>query len=224
MKYLLPTLCLPALLSACIIHIDTGEWEASEFNWTDELDCPVAEDLSAEDLAGVRALSIEGDLDVQVRVGENEHVILAGTRLDKVAACVSGNTLELGLRQDATSHGVRLEVLVPSLSALAVSGSSDVEVTGVHSDHLAVSISGSGDLVVEGQAEHLAAQVSGSGEAHLAGLVARNASVAVSGSGEISVHATDSLDAAVSGSGEVHHVGGGHVDAAVSGSGSVQSD
>ena len=63
--------------------------------------------------------------------------------------------------------------------------------------------------------------MSGSAECNAAALTAKRATVSVSGSGDVTVNASETLDAKVSGSGSVHYLGSPKLTKAVSGSGSI---
>ena len=104
---------------------------------------------------------------------------------------------------------------------VGVSGSSDVVANGEFGD-LSASISGSGEIHMNGTADAIDGDVSGSGELDLLQVRARSARIDVSGSGDATVQVSDRLDASVSGSGDVRYRGRPSVDADVSGSGSVE--
>jgi Putative auto-transporter adhesin, head GIN domain len=88
-----------------------------------------------------------------------------------------------------------VEVSVPSLAALDLSGSGTITVTGIRVSRLTVTLSGSGDIYASGSVARLNVSIDGSGDAQFSGLIARNADAAVGGSGTIFVTATQSLNA-----------------------------
>ena len=105
---------------------------------------------------------------------------------------------------------------------VGLSGSGSAAFRELSCKSLAVSISGSGNTTMYGQAEQVTTRISGSGGIDAAGLKAARAEVRVSGSGTVSVWATDELKAHVSGSGDVSYTGNPKVDKKVSGSGKVR--
>lgn len=104
---------------------------------------------------------------------------------------------------------------------LALSGSGDV-VLDLEAEEIEGRISGSGDMRLGGKAGEVEIMVSGSGNVDASGLVAETCEVHVSGSGDVSVHADGDLKVSISGSGDVRYGGKASVDARISGSGSVK--
>ena len=166
--------------------------------------------------------------------GSNNITVVAGTRqsvvvhadsnlLGHVTTQVKAGTLIIG---DAGSFNAKspmyVEVSVLSLTALDLSGSGNVTVTGVRASQLTVTVPGSGDIAATGSVTRLNISIDGSGDAQFSGLIARNADVVIGGSGSIFVTATQSLDAKVPGSGAVLYSGNpAHVTTSITGSGAV---
>jgi hypothetical protein len=122
----------------------------------------------------------------------------------------------------STEQPMSVEVSVPSLDAVALSGSGVVTVEGVAAEELVARLPGSGVLTVRGTAQRLDAALAGSGRLLLGELVAQDAKALVSGSGELEVHATRVLDATVSGSGTIAYRGDpATVTQQVTGSGAI---
>ena len=107
---------------------------------------------------------------------------------------------------------------------LAVSGSGDINLADLKAERVKASISGSGDIVIKegGIADELSISISGSGDVNTYGFEAKNVSVKTAGSGDASVHAIDNLKVSIAGSGNVYHTGTAAVDAKVAGSGNVR--
>jgi hypothetical protein len=117
---------------------------------------------------------------------------------------------------------MRVDVSVPTLTALHLSGSGLMSVTGIKVPALAVTLSGSGMLTAAGTATRLDVTLDGSGQAQLSQLTASDAHAVLSGSGIIQVTATTSLNAAVPGSGAIFYAGNpSRVTTSVTGSGVV---
>ncbi len=112
-------------------------------------------------------------------------------------------------------------VLKGSSFRSSVSGSGDV-VLEVEADDVEASLSGSGDMTLSGSARKLKVRVSGSGDVDAYGLEADHVEATVSGSADVQVTAKESLTARVSGSGDIQYRGNpGKVDSKTSGSGDV---
>lgn len=177
-------------------------------------------------VAAFRSVDLAGSNSVFIRVGEDQFVqIYADDNLiDRVTTDVEDTTLVIGSTPGSysTNSPMRVEVSVPSLRDVTLSGSGNVLVTGVDGRRFTMTISGSGAVSVSGTTDQLDATVSGSGQAELGGLEARAVRAVVSGSGEIVVTATASIDASVPGSGSI--VYGGNPDdvtKSVTGSGEI---
>jgi hypothetical protein len=113
-------------------------------------------------------------------------------------------------------------VTVPSVDALILSGSGNLDVSGVSSPRLSVTLVGSGNVRASGKAHRLTVVVPGSGTAQLGQLTAHEATAAISGSGEITLTADGSLDARVSGSGAIFFSGNPrHLQTSITGSGAI---
>ena len=161
-------------------------------------------------LPSFQAVQLAGSNQVVVRVGEPQSVVVTGD--DNLLALVTTEVRDGALVIDSdgsfsTEQPMSVEVSVPSLGAVTLSGSGIVTVEGVDAEKLVARLPGSGLLVVDGTTERLDAALAGSGRLLLAELVAQDATAVVSGSGQIEVHATRRLDATVSGSGTITYRG-----------------
>jgi len=115
-----------------------------------------------------------------------------------------------------------VEVSVPSLTVLDLSGSGNITVTGIRASQLTVTVPGSGDIAASGSVARLDISIDGSGDAQFSGLIARNVNAVIAGSGSIFVTATQSLDAKVPGSGAILYSGNpARVTTSITGSGAV---
>jgi hypothetical protein len=174
------------------------------------------------------SVDLAGSNNVVIRVGEEQSVQVYGddNLIDRVTTDVDATTLVIGNTPGSysTNSPMRVEVSVPSLSDLTLSGSGMVMVSGVDGPRLTVTISGSGVVRASGTTEQLGVTVSGSGQAELGGVEASAVQAVVSGSGEIVVTATASLDASVPGSGSIVYGGNPNdVTKSVTGSGEIVS-
>jgi hypothetical protein len=128
---------------------------------------------------------------------------------------VKDNTLHV-----AGGGAVKVRVTAPALREVAVSGSGRVVGEGSwKSERFSVAISGSGELKMAVQADHLEVAVSGSGDVELAG-DAREAQVAIQGSGSVELGVKERLEAAIAGSGNVRYRGSDAVKVSVATAGS----
>ena len=220
---------LALLLPACIIHVDSdGEWCSSV--WSDDggpmLRGSGTRVTQGRETTEFKAIVVRGMADVHARIGNERRVNVStdDNLVDKVRTEVRDGTLFVDLERGSYQFrsGVVVDVTVPSLERLEISGSGDATIDGLGCSNLALGISGSGNIVANGTVDALSANVSGSGDLDLSRVVARAATVSISGSGDIEVQATETLDASISGSGDVMYRGPALVRSRISGSGEVE--
>jgi hypothetical protein len=172
-------------------------------------------------------ISLRGSGDLSVTIGEAASVSVSGD--DNVVSIIKtevsdGQLVIEPAKSYSSKSRLKVEVVVPSLTALSIAGSGDAVVTGLNeSETVDLSITGSGDLKANGSVGELKARVAGSGALELRELKARTASVSVSGSGDVRVFASETLSVSVAGSGDVRYYGEPkNVQRSISGSGSVK--
>jgi putative autotransporter adhesin-like protein len=162
-------------------------------------------------VAPFHGIELAGSNNVVIRVGEQQSVTVKAddNLLDRVTTHVTDESLVIDETPGSftTKSPMSVEVTVPSLTEVTISGSGNCVVTGVRSPSLKVDVPGSGVVTAAGAASRLDVSLSGSGVAQLRGLVAREVQASVSGSGTIFTTVTSSLDASVSGSGAILYGG-----------------
>jgi hypothetical protein len=182
-------------------------------------------DTQTRTVPSFTAVELAGSNEIRVTVGGEQAVVVHAddNLVGLVTTRVEGGTLVVGTRGSfATRVPMRLEVTVPAIDAVVLSGSGVVSVDGVDADRLAVRVPGSGVLSVRGTAGQLVVDLSGSGDVWLQELHARDVVATLSGSGQVHVHATGSLAASVPGSGVIVYGGNPRrLDTDVSGSGLI---
>jgi hypothetical protein len=136
---------------------------------------------------------------------------------------VQDGTLILGVEKGKSLAGKMpiYKVTVADLRSLELKGAGEADARALDGSNLAVSVAGSAAAKLSGRADELTVTVSGSAECNAAALAARRATVTVSGSGDVTVNASEALDAKVSGSGSVHYLGTPKLTKSVSGSGEI---
>jgi hypothetical protein len=156
------------------------------------------------------ALDLAGANNVTVRVGGPRTVTVRGDEnlIRYITTTVNAGRLVVGQsRSFSTRSPMSVEVGVPSLDSVSLSGSGILTVDGVRADAFAVDVPGSGVLAVAGTVTSLNASLSGSGDVRLQDLAAQDVTAHLSGSGRLQVNATKSLEARVSGSGAIFYSG-----------------
>jgi len=169
-------------------------------------------------------LDLAGSNNVTVAVGGRQSVVVhADSNLMRyVTTRVVAGTLVIGTTGSFTTRSpMSVEVRVPSLAAVTLSGSGNISVNGIDAPRLTVTLPGSGAIYAGGTVTNLHVTIGGSGLAQLRNLAARDVHAVVAGSGLIRVTATASLNAAVTGSGAVIYSGNPQVTSSVTGIGAV---
>jgi Putative auto-transporter adhesin, head GIN domain len=118
--------------------------------------------------------------------------------------------------------GPRIKVTVRDLRKLTISGAAAVKATKLDTDSLSITISGAASGSFAGRSDDLSINVSGAGSLDAVDLRAKRATVVVSGAGDVTVNASEELDARVSGAGDISYVGSPKLRSKVSGVGSIK--
>ncbi|WMD24055.1 DUF2807 domain-containing protein (plasmid) [Achromobacter seleniivolatilans] len=122
-----------------------------------------------------------------------------------------------------TSAKVMVGISLLEAPAVTIKGSGDAVLADLDQPNLDLSISGSGDIRVNGKVATLGARVTGSGDIDAHELLAESATVSVTGSGDIECFVRSSVRARVTGSGDITVLGNPqHRDHSVSGSGKIK--
>lgn len=189
------------------------------------------------------ALDIRTSGDVEVRTGPVFLVELTCEEniMPYLETEVEDGVLKLYFTRNVYDvDGLRIRVTAPAWDGFEVSGSADVRVkddlegsdldlfiSGSGSiglpdlafDRVDVTVSGSGDIEMDGLCDLLNCTISGSGEMNALDFWANDAKVTISGSGEALLGVHDFLDATISGSGDIGYKGNPQVVNHISGSG-----
>jgi hypothetical protein len=200
---------LGGLTVAMLYHFDVlGDSSNSTSSTTEGSGVPATQ---AREVAAFDSVDLAGSNNVVIRVGEKQSVVVRAddNLLDRVTTEVQSGKLVIANTPGSftTKSPMSVEVDVPTLDALTLSGSGNIVVTGIDADGLEVTLPGSGTLTGNGTATRLDVTVGGSGMVQFTRLVANDVRAVVSGSGSIFVTATKSLDASVSGSGAILYTG-----------------
>jgi hypothetical protein len=171
-------------------------------------------------------VELAGSNNVMIHVGAAQSVVVRAddNLLDRVTTEVQGSTLVIGNTPGSfeTKSPMSVEVAVPALTTLTLSGNGNIVLDGLGADHLKVTLPGNGTLTGSGTARRLDVSVGGSGSVFFTRLVANDVHAVVTGSGSIFVTASAALSAAVSGTGSILYGGNPQrVTRSVTGTGSI---
>jgi hypothetical protein len=177
-------------------------------------------------VAAFTAVELSGSNNVDIRVDGTQSVVVHAddNLLSRVTTTVNDGRLVIGNTPGSftTKTPMRVEIHVPTLAALALTGSGVVSAAGISTPSFTVTLGGSGRIYAYGSSDRLDVRLAGSGDAQLRDLQARAVHAVVSGSGRIVTTATETLDASVPGSGAIVYGGApAHVTSNVTGSGTV---
>lgn len=190
--------------------------------------------------------SLGGDVVVEQGAVYSLKISAQRNVLDVIQAIVSGNELVLKFKNGTRlrkHEAIRVHLVMPLVSGLAVSGSGNMTANGnLKGNLLKLRISGSGNLIVEeAEKNRIESEISGSGNITVKAGTANESNLTISGSGSIDmqhvevkdvtthtsgsgsmrVWATEHLWATISGSGTVYYKGTPDIDSRISGSGRV---
>lgn len=231
---ILPTIIL---LSACGKHRVKGEGET------------VA--IQQKEITGFSGVYASAPVKLNIAVGgtATSCVFKGQENITKhLTATLNGSVLEIGTDikniSFNTTEPVEVNISLPTLERLKLSGSSEANVTGnnigagfyltisgagnatiqnIQVGECKADISGSGDVrFVSGSAASIAFVVSGAGNIKAFGLIGKNVEASVSGAGDIELFAETKLTAKVSGAGNITYKGTPKLNSNISGAGSVE--
>ncbi len=160
------------------------------------------------DIENFTRIKSRGSFDIKISVGEEPTLSITfdDNLVEFVTTKVHGKTLEIDSDGSFSSRkGCLIEITVPSLKQVRLSGSGDIEVYNLDSEVFEFKLSGSGDMWAEGKVDELEVSISGSGNIDTRDLIAQIVYAKVSGSGDISVYAKEELNARISGSGDIFY-------------------
>ena len=188
------------------------------------------EAVDTRELDSFHAVDLGGafELVVHVAPGDAQRVEVRGDEniVPKITTKVSDGELAIGLdhwmvRPDLP---MKIEIWVPSLTAIDASGAADIEVEGLHGERFELDVSGASDTTLAGDIASLEVDSSGASKLDARSLHAKTVEIELSGAGEAQIWASESLDAEISGAGKIRYWGEPVlVSKDVSGAGSIEA-
>ncbi len=107
---------------------------------------------------------------------------------------------------------------------VTLTGSGDIELN-INANETSSTVSGSGEIKLEGTSKTHKTRLTGSGDIYAGNYIAQSVDAQVTGSGDIRVYCKDNLKARVTGSGDIEYVGNPEKrDTKVTGSGDITRD
>lgn len=175
------------------------------------------------DLADFDEIQLVGPVDLEIKQGPEQSVFVRAEApmYNDLEYRVKDNELEIGyedIRCFETDFGVTVMVTLPDVKSISVDGPSQVMSIGeLDLDKLEVNVSGSAEVMLEGEAETCEVDVSGSIEMYNFGFVNQRTDIDISGSAEMEVFTEQELNIDISGSATIRYMGDPVVDENVSG-------
>ena len=194
---------------------------------------------------GFNQITSNGDFNVTVMPGNSYSVEITAESnlLPYISTNVDGKTLRIrttGIHSLRQSEPIEIFITTPVLNGLSLSGSGMIESgsfmstefnlsvsgsgdikTKISTDMVKADVSGSGTILIEGDAANTNFVISGSGKIKTYNLLQKQCQAAISGSGDMYVNASQLIDARISGSGRVYFVSHPTLHTSISGSGDV---
>ncbi|WP_346315982.1 head GIN domain-containing protein [Chitinophaga sp. YIM B06452] len=231
LKYLLPLLLFIPFLSAC-------EGVSGSGNVIKE----------TREVGPFRALEVSGSMDVYVSQGNSTTVTLEGEDniLPEIELVTEGDKLEIRFKRNMnirTHRDVKVFLSAKTLEGVELSGSGDVELSGIfnspapvhislagsgdikgvfNAPEISMDLAGSGDIELKGETRDVRISLAGSGNCDAGSLLAETADVNIAGSGNVDLHASRELKTNILGSGNVYYKGEPSVSSSKIGSGTVK--
>lgn len=175
------------------------------------------------------SFAVNGDL--TIIQGSKTEVILEGDEdvLEEIETYVTGGKLKIKKEGNnwswfGNSEKIKATVTLKDFAGVSVSGSGTAVSKGMlKGGDVRVSVSGSGEIMIDLQANDVECSVSGSGDIDLHGK-GRTGAISISGSGDIdaSDFETEAMTIKISGSGDAAVFATQEIESRISGSGSVR--
>jgi hypothetical protein len=167
---------------------------------------------STRSLPAFIAINAKGAFAMTVEVGQPQSVVISGDEphLAALKTEVVGQELQVTLPDKSFSsskNAPRITITVPSLSRVKVEGAGETLLNKVNTDRLDISYLGAGRLAASGKVQYLRINAKGVGEVDTQKLAAERVDVQFEGVGNVSVYASQVLNAVARGIGGVTYYG-----------------
>lgn len=167
---------------------------------------------SSRQLPSFIAINAKGAFAMTVEVGKAQSVTVSGE--DKFVSAVKTEVIDNELQitlPDKTYKGTqkdpRITITVPSLSRVKVEGAGETLLNKINTDRIDISYLGAGHLAASGKVKYLRLNAKGVGEVDTSKLQAERVDVNFEGVGNVSVYATELLNAVAKGIGSLTYYG-----------------
>ena len=178
-----------------------------------------------EPFTSIVLTDVESSLLVIEHTGEESLTITAEENLLAMFTSeVKHGVLYLTFKKGNSFHGKRptYKVTVKDLRHIHVQGGVVIEASKLESEKLSILIEGAAGGNLSGRVDDLTIEIKGAGWISAGELKARRAKVSVQGAGQVTVNASDELDAEMSGAGIIWYIGDPKLKSNVNGLGLIK--
>ncbi|MEO8706573.1 MAG: head GIN domain-containing protein [Kofleriaceae bacterium] len=164
-------------------------------------------------------IDIRGTIGVEARIGALSVEVRGDAgRLKDVSTTVEDGVLVINTpRSMKNVKHLHVIVSAPALDVLRISGTGQIDATGIAAAKLDLDISGTGQLSVAGTATEVTVRIAGTGALKASKLATETTRVRIEGTGEASLHATRTLELEVTGTAAINVSGKPQIKKRVSG-------
>jgi hypothetical protein len=178
-----------------------------------------------EPFTSIVLTDVEESLLIIERTGEESLTVTAEENLLAMFTSeVKDGVLYLTFKKGNSSHGKRptYKVTVKDLRHIHVQGGVVIEASKLESEKLSILIEGAAGGNLSGRVDDLTIEIKGAGLLSAGELKAKRAKVSMQGAGQVTVNATDELDAEVKGAGIIWYIGAPKLKSNVDGLGWIK--
>ncbi|MCL2876231.1 MAG: DUF2807 domain-containing protein [Betaproteobacteria bacterium] len=197
------------------------------------------------EVPGIRRVVIETSGDLEIRPGTANRLTIEAEPhvIPQLVNTTQQDTLTLrGKGSIATSHKIRYTLEIPTLQSLIARGSGNIRigafqgctfeleqagsgeaiVQDIAYGHIALTLSGTGNIDISGRGQTLTAKITGAGNIHAENLAVKQAATRITGAGDISINASQRLNNMTSGVGNVRYKGQPQITPVITGVGTIE--
>ncbi len=152
-------------------------------------------------------ITVVGSVNVEYTPGPRSEcrLIAESSVMPKLQTSVGGKALEIRLNGNIfTDHTAKAVCTSPALQAFYSKGTSRSVLTDITAKRLSLTVQGTGDIDVTGEAGQVNATVQGTGNLRLDDLVIEQAELLIQGTGSIHANQAAQVNASIAGTGNIY--------------------
>ena len=180
------------------------------------------------ELTNFSSINLIGGIDVNIKFSDkyNCTVVSDENLIPYIKTEVVNNNLQISINKNYSSiEGIEVNVNAPEYDEVSISGSGDINILDFKNNNLSLNISGSGNIIGNGEVETLVVKINGSGNLMSKEIKSKSATITINGSGDAKIWASDSISAQINGSGDIEYSGNPiNVKSKINGSGDIISN